>query len=293
MQSPCSSSVSGIPSTSTTPTKTDCAKNGVRALLNTLYPCDSGLASCGPNVSGNDVANPVDRVGVLTFPALNNPAAKNVDELDCTKNLGSSDVGYSNSNGYLTVPLSSDYRTSDSASSLNGSSNIVKSVWWSQCSGGVYPGASVRYGLEDPGGAGTFYAGAINAAQSVLAADSRTAQKVIILLSDGDANTGGSSPCHQGITASQNAQAAGTWVFAIAYNAPTSSSGSCTGDSPAISALCAMYAIASPSSACSGSPASNPSLRFYNQPTDGDLSAIFQQIGVSLTSTRLVSDNAT
>ena len=49
MQQKCSSSVAGVPNTSTTPTKLDCANAGVRALLQTMYPCS--LSGCGAGSS--------------------------------------------------------------------------------------------------------------------------------------------------------------------------------------------------------------------------------------------------
>jgi len=33
---------------------------------------------------------------------------------------------------------------------------------------------------------------------------------------------------------------------------------------------------------------SDPTMRFFNQPSDGDLQAIFKQIGTDLTTTRIV-----
>ena len=71
METKCSSNVPGIPTTSTTPTKLDCAKNAIRALLNELYPCDPNAASCGPVIGAtHNVLDPVDRVGLMMFPAL-------------------------------------------------------------------------------------------------------------------------------------------------------------------------------------------------------------------------------
>jgi Flp pilus assembly protein TadG len=149
------------------------------------------------------------------------------------------------------------------------------------------------YGLEDPGGVNTYYAGAITAAQNALALDTRQAQKVIILLSDGDANTSayGTAPCHQAITAAGNAENTGTWIYTIAYNSPASGCAYDTG-SNAITPICTLHKIADPTTDCSNN-ASDPAHRFYVQPADGDLTAIFQQIGSSLASTRLVSDSAT
>ena len=58
------------------------------------------------------------------------------------------------------------------------------------------------------------------------------AQKVIILLSDGDANTNDNgttpNPCEYGIKQAEAAEDAGTWVFTIAYGANYDQSGNAT-----------------------------------------------------------------
>ena len=54
-------------------TKLDCAKDGVRQLLKGLLPCN-------PNISGAcGTAQPLDNVGLMVFPPLNTPTAKNHD----------------------------------------------------------------------------------------------------------------------------------------------------------------------------------------------------------------------
>ena len=89
MNSSCSATVTGISS----PERIDCAKAGVRALLQALWPCASSLASCGaatPNSGGQLGANvpaPVDEVGMLVFPAMTgNPPSTTIlnKEVDCT-----------------------------------------------------------------------------------------------------------------------------------------------------------------------------------------------------------------
>ncbi len=197
-------------------------------------------------------------------------------------------------------------------------------------------GSSCEYGVEDPGGQGTDYGLAIRQAQTNLvnlttATPSRaTAQNVIILLSDGDANTSDgltSNPCEFGIDQAEAAEAAGTWVFTIAYGAlyNQSSGGSCTGDiyptqanyitgvggsssGLGLSAQCAMILMAhnhvtdtsygtdaaAKSALCPSNTyeASDPGHKFYNQATNTSLAGVFQQIGVALTSPRLLSPNA-
>ncbi len=54
-------------------TKLDCAKDGVRQLLKGLLPCNPGISgACGS-------AQPLDNVGLMVFPPLNAPTAKNHD----------------------------------------------------------------------------------------------------------------------------------------------------------------------------------------------------------------------
>jgi Flp pilus assembly protein TadG len=277
MNDSCSGAVSGV----SNPTKLDCAMAGVRALLTSLWPCAQSLSTCGTPTSGN-VSNPVDQVGLMIFPGLKS-ATSISKELDCSNNLTSSDTAaYNASPVYQIVPLSSDYRTSDTAVALSGAgSNLVKAVDWTD--GNTC--ASSSYGVESPGGVGTYFGAAITAAKANLTANGRAdAQDVIILLSDGDASaaTGGTNQCHAAITAAQTAANSNTWVYSIAYGAANSG---CSTDSPSISPLSTMQQIAN-------SPGHLPdSSKFYNQPTFASLTAIFQQIAVDLTTTRLLDDN--
>jgi hypothetical protein len=278
MSANCSAPVSGV----SNPTKLDCAKAGVRALLGALWPCPQSLTSCGSPTNGH-VASELDVVGMMTFPGLSS-AGNAVRETDCSQNISSANIAsYGSSPVYSIVPLSSDYRTSDT-SALNGaSSNLVKVVDWQD---GNTCGSS-SYGAEAPGGMGTYYAEVITSAQATLTAASRAGTtNVIIFVSDGDANASAPSQistslaanqCHQGIAAAQAATAAGTRVYSVAYGAPTS--GSCTTDSPSISAYAAMQQISSESST------------FYNQPSAGDLTGIFNKVANDLTTTRLLPDD--
>ena len=134
--------------------------------------------------------------------------------------------------------LDTNYATSIGV--LNNSSALVKAVGDNS--------NSVTGCLAAPGGEGTFYAQAISAAQSALQTEgSSTAQNVIILLSDGEANqvpgdgkmdvtyalSNACSPstvcspghqvqqCSQAVANGRSATTAGTWVYAIAYDAGT------------------------------------------------------------------------
>ncbi len=151
MQSTCTSSVTGI---STTPEKIDCAKAGVQALLQGLWPCYSTLQSCGTATAtgggelGANVSNAVDEVGLMAFPALSSTTSRPY-EIDCQSTDSISDT-YPNppsgsQPGYDIVGLSSDYRPSDFNATLNSTtSNLVESVDWGQCPGqaGSYSGSS-------------------------------------------------------------------------------------------------------------------------------------------------------
>jgi len=229
------------------PTREDCAKGGVRTLLNQLAPCAAGLSSCGTVTNGN-VANAVTEVAVLTFPGLYSSSAVQNDYLNCqstnvTNQMSAYQPASTSTPPYVSiVPLSSDYKTSYS-SDLNGSSSdLVKAVDWQDGAGCT----TSKYGLQvgspyNVDGYNTFYASAITEAQTDLSAQTGVRAKMqgaIIIISDGDAtakwSTNGPPPpsgtcnrsvqscsdfttstpqsyaqyeCHQAITAAQTAAA--------------------------------------------------------------------------------------
>ncbi|HPG01781.1 MAG TPA: hypothetical protein PLB34_01775, partial [Rhodoblastus sp.] len=175
--------------------------------------------------------------------------------------------------------LSSDYKSSSAATSLNSASNIVRAV------GGV----SGCAGLQAIGGVGTYFADSISAAQAELQTHGRPeAHKVIVFLSDGDAgaassNVGSSkyaNQCHQGISAAQAAAAAGISVYSAAYGA--ANSGGCSTDNPAISPCATMQQIAT--SADKFFPDSGASSVSCTSTvnTASDIIGIFTAIGASL-----------
>ncbi len=276
-------------------TRISCALAGIQTLLGTLSPCAGGLASCGTATSetptvGANVANPVDEVGLMVFPGLTS-ASDAPDDYTCPT-TNPPITSYNNSPAYQIIPFSSDYRTSDTAI-LNPSSDIVIAAGKGGCSG-----------VSAPGGEGTFYAGVIDAAQAQLVASARPNTKnVMILLSDGDATAtpsdmagsatsySATQECHQAITSAQNAAAAGTIVYSVAYGAEAS--GCTTDTSPTITPCETMQQIASSSSnffsdytATGGTSscisASNPT---------SNLNEIFTQIANNLTVARLVPNN--
>lgn len=201
----------------------------------------------------------VDQVGLVVFPPASAGGA-------CQ--AGSQSNYDLVSNPYLVVPMSSDYGTMVGNTMVpNPSSALVSTV---AC---VAPGGS------------TAYANAIEAAQSQLAANGRTGvQKVIVLLSDGAANTGPGylpatssyrvRPCNQAVASAATAKGAGTLVYSIAYDLSGAGADACQKDgggaeSPAITATGALQAIASPGN-------------YYAQPQPAQLTSIFLAISADL-----------
>lgn len=86
----CTASVTGITSSTDYPSKLDCAKAGVRAMLQALEPCtqEANATDCGTDSNGN-YADPVDEVGMLVFPAITGTLTKNSGSTTTYK-LGSS-----------------------------------------------------------------------------------------------------------------------------------------------------------------------------------------------------------
>jgi hypothetical protein len=258
-------------------TKLNCAQNAIKTFLGLMLPSQ-------------------DKVGLALMPPPKTLAK--------TCSSSQSDLSYDNpatptvdpNYPYVVVPLSTDYRTSDTGP-LNTSSSLVSTV---NC-------------VTAPGGHGSSFATAIDKVQAYLAANhDPKSQDVIIFLGDGLSNYGPVyydnpvknpetspyrlTPCHQTITSAQNAYAAGTQIYAIAYD--TSGGGNCNGwkagtdspqqtttfsgtESPTISGTTTMQGVA------------QPSTNYYNQPTAGDLTTIFTQVAMALTGPALVDDNRT
>ena len=254
-------------------TRLQCAEAGAQALLSSLAP------------SG-------DQVGIMTFPGVTN-STQAAKDFDCSSGAPTI-VSYKSTPDYTILPLASNFKTSDTATSLSTSSNTVRAM-----GGG---GSSCNSGLSAVGGYGTYYADAMTTAQSNLTTTGRSGvQKVIILLSDGDANatsanmpTGkATSQCHEAITAAQAAATAKTWVYTVAYGASTSTTGSCSTDTTHISACSTLQQMASNaqffySDNSGGTGGCNSSAQ-----STSELVSIFKNIGTSFGSPRLLPDNTT
>ena len=157
--------------------------------------------------------------------------------------------------------MSHDYKNADN--SLNNSSNLLSTLNCIQ------------------GGGSTSYSNAIEAAQAELVKDGRPkVPDVIVFMSDGAANIGPTyyptnspyrtQPCHQGITSSGLAKAAGTTVYSIGYAVDDDTGGcrSYTGavESPAITIRQALQGIATV-------PAN-----YFEKPNPGSLQGIYTAI---------------
>jgi hypothetical protein len=258
--------------------KATCVRDGIKAFLQGMDP-------------------KYDQVGLIAYPPGNggNPCTFTPHSVD-----GPTTDYDAYPNGYLLVPLSTDYKKADGT--LDTGSQLVSTVNCVKAQGTT---------ATAPG---------IDKAQQVLAANhDPKAQDVIIFLTDGEANYGPctdknnddvcennsspyrATPCHQAAASGQAATAAGTWVYGIAYDTPSvqcwgwRSSGTgtdgkscnkkdgfqfrCT-EVPSMTAYQMVQQIASDSS------------KFFNQPNPGDLTKIFESIAVDLTGPVLVDDDA-
>lgn len=284
-----------------TGTRLSCALSGVRIFLSNLSPCMSGLATCGTATNGR-VANAVDEVAIFTYPGLTSGGAKydynggSLSSSYISKYYDTATSNYSTLSEYQVLPLSSDYRSSDTSSTLSIGSNLA-----------LLAGTKQGTGMQAVGGVGTYYAGAIRMAQSYLAAQSGSranAQNVIIVLSDGDAQasstnmpnaskTSGTYPssknqCHQAITAASDARAAGTQVYVVAYGASNGST--CSTDSPTISACSTLSQMASsPAAFFTDQSSKNSGCTSPSRPTT-DLNTIFTEIAGYMSVARLIPD---
>lgn len=204
----------------------------------------------------------IDRVGLDVFPP-----ARSISRRCST---ASSSAYNSRSSQYVVVPLSTDYKQPGTTGAINTASDLVSTI---NCI---------------KGGGGTAYATAIDEARQELDANGRPdAWKVIILLTDGAANTGPSyyptsspyrtAPCHQGIASAGQAKAEKFLVYAIGYdlNATVNGTNVCQNgvngrdETPTITTHEALTQIADPGA-------------FYDHPSATDLSGVFVRISTDI-----------
>jgi hypothetical protein len=336
-------------------TEMACELNGVQIMLKQLYPCASSYNAC--TITNGNATDSVDRVSLFTFPNLSVGTVA-IDK-NCTTPIPSptKSNGYSYSSTYgnysmlpatawsgvpTAVPYSypaagaasyapasspsatptyqitpylSDYRTSDTIATLNANSDVAQTVnAVSGCGGMLPPNYDGEYG--------TYYAGAIYAAQASLVAEQTVfpgSKNVIILLSDGNstapqtengypampspANASGNYPsyigeCGQAVTAAKYATGQGTKVYSVAYGTPQSgcSSDSYGGAYPNITPCTTMQSIAStPAEFYSdyNQSGSNSICVSASNPNNTSIAQIFANIVARLSVARLIPNGTT
>jgi Flp pilus assembly protein TadG len=289
-----------------TPTKIQCALIGVQTLLKGLQPCTS--------TSSGTTCTSFDGVSIFTYPAVKASDADNFTTCNAsaptpvpytapaagatwtnpvwTSSTPTYQVTSGGTNGYMS-DWSSDNTTIGSTGSYNNHSGLAIAA-------GAATGCA---GMQAKGGQGTYLAGAIYAAGSSLAAQALAVpntKNAMIILSDGDATADSSNfdksvklsktgvypdandECHQSITAAQwvSNNVPNTTVFTVAYNAGTS--GTCSTDTPAITACSEMQQMATaPSDFYADNSSSCPGTKL-------SLPAIFGSIQSRLTNARLL-----
>jgi len=316
-------------------TRLQCALNGVQTFLQELSPC--AATGCG-TLTGQNYANQVDRISLFSFPNFTTTTAP--DQYDCTSTNATPEVytfpaiGASSlstmpyTSGSTTVQMTyqdlyglgdangfvSDYRASDSATTLTSSSDLVEAVG----------GKSGCTAMAGPSGEGTYYAGVIYAAQAALTAEATKypgTQNVMILVSDGAATSSSSqmasktqsqnaqgqattyanmngagvypsynNECQQAVTAATYASNHGTTVYTVGYGSPSTG---CTTDTGSYTSPCyTMQQMAS--SAATFYSDDNQSGTTSNCPAGKSVSAIssiFTQIASNLTFARLIPNS--
>ena len=258
----------------------------VMIVLDTTASMNNSNPSCGKTKLGCALAgiqtlllqlsNPQNKVGLMAFPPMSN-ASQAAIQYDC-KTSTNPTIATSYSTGvYPIVGLTGTYLKSTDKN-LDGTSNLVKAVG----------GTSGCQSLTAAGGLGTYFAGAISAAQAVLPSNGN--QNVIIVVSDGDASSSkmgtinSKQQCQQAVTAAAAATAAGTWVYSLAYGA--GKTGCSTDTVPTTSPCVTMQKIAS-----------KPSMFFSDSTstcgaTGDNVMSLFAQVGNSLMVPRRIPFNA-
>lgn len=316
-----------------------CAQAGLVTMIENMAPCPVTQSSCGSvtaNSSGDGGANTtpaIDHIALFQFPnakmgtqsnayACNGSSTSNSTYRLTQTNITNYDPTTGAADTYLIVGYSSDFKTNPQTSTLSHSSNLVKAL-------GGYSGCTPEYAS---GGAGTYYASVLYAAQASLSVEQKNnpnTENVIVLVSDGDAtesasdlnqasaasgsnnpyNTTGQYPsgvdeCNQAVIAGEAATNAGTKVYAVSYG---SESSGCTNGSTGETAAYAGYtANITPCETMKGVASS--SQYFYSDYTQSgsgsdsscvgtatstsNLQDIFTDIAYTLTTSRLLNPSA-
>ena len=289
-------------------TRIYCALQGVRTLLQNLSPCtpSSTSSSC----------TPFDQVSLFTYP--NVQANQASQDSTCPTSvptilnysLPSATAPWSAPTGTAPTYQITNY-VSDYSATNQPNGGLRSTSPLTQAAGGK-SGCS---GMQAKGGVGTYFAGAIYAAQASLIAAQATnpnSLNALIILSDGDANSnakitgsqknGGTAYgsaqdlCQQAVTAAQAAALAGTRVYTVAYGAASSGCNTdTTGPLAGISPCSTMQRMASsPAYFYSDANASqNPGQCISPDEPSLDLNGIFVRIQLQLTQVHLIPDKTT
>ena len=299
-------------------TRISCALQGVQTLLESLSPCTAA------SESGTCVG--FDTVSLFTFPNIQ--ANQAADDTSCPTSNPSIPNYTTPARGATwsaptgtagTYQVTSGYL--DNFSSTNAAGGALStSSSLTIATGGS--GKSNCQGLQTPGGDGTYYAAAIYAAQSSLAAASSKdvgSQNALIILSDGDASStkitvtgtvqaaGTGTPaftvaypsstdqCQQAIDAAKYATAQGTTVYTIAYGA--ASSGCSTDTSGPLKGLSPCTALQDMASSAADFYSDATASQNKGQCTSSanpslTLNQIFQNVATSFTVSRLIPNGA-
>ena len=339
-------------------TRLACSLSNIVSFLESsnIAPCTAAYqaahGNCGSATSGSagsaNVSAPLDEIALFTFPNVTEATVAN--DYDCSGSTNpsipsnyqfptstdtsyqtassgtapaalinpSNDTAYSST--YEVVGFSSDYKAGNTSTTLSTTSNLAKAVGGaSGCAGS----------LQAKGGLGTYYAGAIYAAQAALTAQKASSgrslsQNAIIIISDGQATedctkmgdtstscpspanngtyqsgatSGGTYPswkkeCDQAVTAAQYAAGKGTRVYTVAYGAEASGcSDGDTYNSPCLT----MENMASSSgyffSDYTSTGSSGSCISSAESTTN--LTTIFQYIAGTLTASRIIPNSVT
>ena len=252
-------------------TQLQCATTAFQELLQGLDPSlDRISLFTFPNITTTTTGNDYDcsssnpTVGPYTFPSSTATSLSTMPySVTTTTGSGRNQTTTTTTvqETYQVADFSTDYRSSDTATSLSSTSNLANAVGGSSCQG-------IQTSNEN-----TYYAAAIYAAQAALTAEqaaNKGTQNAIIFLSDGNATAKEQSPggsfspgsndmvssssqsttyatasgtypswvgeCGQGVDAAKYATSMGTTVYTIAYGSPTSSNSSnCASDRSSLS----------------------------------------------------------
>ncbi len=316
---------SGCTQNGTSVTPEQCAQYGVQTLLQQLDPCAVTQATCTASSTPGVSVDADDQVALMVFPGLCSSTAAGVTTANCPtlasgSTLTNTDANttyapkdyacptvappiasYNNDPEYLLLGFQSNYRFSDN-SGLNTSSNIFEAV-------GV---GTNNCGVGTPGGKGTFYAGALQAAYDYLNLNNIPGiQNIIIILSDGDATATASDmsgnvaqidgpwsaeiypstqECANAVSTANWIKSNGVLIYSISYGSETSG---CTTDTSPTTTPCltmqgmsslplTQYFFSIPDSATAGGTVCTGAVSITT------MNQVFTTIAADLTVSRLV-----